>query len=78
MGRSDEALALYADITTRLPGEEPRCRYAALLIEQGKRGEALTVLSEVHKGLAKLRAQDKLANAAMFRWAEDQYQELRT
>lgn len=78
MGRGDEALALYADITTRLPGEEPRCRYAALLIEQGKRGDALTVLSEVHKGLAKLRAQDKLANAAMFRWAEDQYQELRT
>ena len=77
MGRADEALAIYREITTRLPGEEPRCRYAALLLEQGKSEDARAVLADVHKGVKNLRQQDRIANAEMFAWAEDQYQALR-
>lgn len=78
MNRADEALALYANIATRLPGEEVRCRYAALLLEQGKKAEAQAVLHDVHKGLAKLRKEDRAEHAAMFEWAEAQYTALRS
>lgn len=77
LGRDDEALALYQDIVTRLPGEEARCRYAALLLANGNRDDARMVLSDVHKGVKSLRQQDRNANAEMFAWAEDQYQALR-
>lgn len=78
LGRAEEAIATYADITTRLPGEEARCRYAALLLEQGKKAEAHTVLHDVHNGLAKLRKEDRAEHAAMFEWAEAQYTALRS
>jgi hypothetical protein len=78
LGRADEALAIYADITTRVPGEEARCRYAALLLETGKRDQAQAVLHDVHKGLAKLRKEDRAEHAAMFEWAEQQYSALRS
>lgn len=77
LGRKDEALALYADLVTRLPGEEGRCRYAALLIEQGRDKRALAVLEEVEQRMNLLDRTQRAAEADMYRWAMDQLRALR-
>ncbi|WP_404339079.1 tetratricopeptide repeat protein [Sphingomonas sp. MMS12-HWE2-04] len=69
LGRKQEALNLYADIVTRVPGEEARCRYAALLIEQGRERKALAVLEEVEARMRRLDRQQRAADAGMYRWA---------
>lgn len=71
LGRKDEALALYADIVTRIPGEEARCRYAALLIDQGRERRAMTVLEEVESRMKRLDRQQRAADADMYRWARE-------
>jgi hypothetical protein len=75
--RKDEALALYADIVTRLPGEEARCRYAALLIDQGRERQAMTVLEEVESRMKRLDRQQRAADADMYRWATETLGRLR-
>ena len=77
LGRKDEALAIYADLVTRLPGEEARCRYAALLIEQGWDNKALAVLEEVESRMKRLTRHQRAAEADMYRWAMDQLGKLR-
>ncbi len=77
LGRTDEALALYADIVTRLPGEEARCRYAALLIDQGRERQAMTVLEEVESRMKRLDRQQRAADADMYRWAGETLGRLR-
>ncbi|PTS91020.1 hypothetical protein DBR17_00300 [Sphingomonas sp. HMWF008] len=77
LGRKDEALALYADLVTRLAGEEARCRYAALLIEQGWDKKALAVLEEVEARMKLLDRQQRAAEAEMYRWAMARLAELR-
>ncbi|TPG54481.1 tetratricopeptide repeat protein [Sphingomonas glacialis] len=77
VGRSDEARALYADLVTRLPGEEGRCRYAALLLEQGAEREARTVLEEVEARMKLLNRHQRAAEAEMYRWAMARLAELR-
>ena len=77
LDRKDEALAIYADLVTRLPGEEARCRYAALLIEQGWDNKALTVLEEVESRMKRLTRHQRSAEADMYRWAMDQLGKLR-
>ena len=77
LGRKEEALALYADLVTRLPGEEGRCRYAALLLDQGWDKKALTVLEEVESRMKRLDRQQRAAEADMYRWAMDKLRELR-
>lgn len=77
LGRKDEALAIYADLVTRLPGEEARCRYAALLIEQGWDKKAQTVLEEVESRMKRLTRHQRAAEADMYRWAMDQLGKLR-
>jgi len=77
LGRRDEALAIYADLVTRLPGEEARCRYAALLIEQGWDKKALVVLEEVESRMKPLTRHQRAAEADMYRWAMDQLGKLR-
>lgn len=77
VGRKDEALALYADLVTRLPGEEGRCRYAALLLEQGKDATARTVLEEVEARMKLMDRQQRAAEADMYRWAMARLAELR-
>jgi hypothetical protein len=72
LGQKDEALAIYADLVTRLPGEEARCRYAALLIEQGWDNKALAVLEEVESRMKRLTRHQRSAEADMYRWAMDQ------
>lgn len=75
--RKDEALAVYADIVTRYPGEEVRCRYAALLIEQGRDRKALAVLEEVEARMKRLDRQQRAAEADMYRWAMERLAALR-
>jgi hypothetical protein len=77
VGRKDEALELYADLVTRLPGEEGRCRYAALLLEQGWDKKALVVLEEVEGRMKLLDRHQRAAEAEMYRWAMARLAELR-
>ncbi len=71
LGRKQEALDLYADLVTRMPGEEARCRYAALLIEQGRENKALGVLEEVEGRMRRLSRHQRAADAGMYRWAAE-------
>ena len=77
LGSKDEALAIYADLVTRLPGEEARCRYAGLLIEQGWDNKALTVLEEVESRMKRLDRGQRAAEANMYRWAMERLGQLR-
>jgi hypothetical protein len=77
LGRKDEALAIYADLATRLPGEEARCRYAALLLEQGRDEQARTVLEEVEARMKLLDRRQRAAEADLYRWATERLSELR-
>lgn len=77
LGRKEEALELYADLVTRLPGEEGRCRYAALLIEQGWERKALGVLEEVEGRMKLMDRSQRAAEAEMYRWATARLAELR-
>ena len=77
LDRNDEALAIYKDIVTRMPGEEARCRYAALLLELGRKHEAQGVLEEVEDRMKRLDRLQRMADAAMYRWAMDKLRELR-
>jgi hypothetical protein len=77
LDRKDEALAVYADLVTRLPGEEGRCRYAALLLDQGWDKKALAVLEEVEARMKRLDRQQRAAEADMYRWAMDTLRDLR-
>lgn len=77
LGRKEEALAMYADLVTRLPGEEGRCRYAALLLDQGWDKKARVVLEEVEARMKRLDRQQRAAEADMYRWAMDRLGELR-
>ncbi len=78
LNRTDEALELYADLITRMPGEEARCRYAALLIAQGWDRKALVVLEEVEKRMKQMDRQQRAAEADMYRWATETLAGLRS
>lgn len=77
LGRKDEAATIYADIVTRLPGDEARCRYAALLLELGRKREAEEVLAEVERRMKHLDRARRRAEAPMYDWAMQTLQELR-
>jgi hypothetical protein len=77
LDRKDEALALYADVATRMPGEEARCRYAALLLDQGWERKAVTVLEEVESRMKRLDRLQRAADADMYRWAGETLARLR-
>ena len=49
LGRKDEAASLYEDVIDRYAGIEARCRYAAMLIDQGEDLKARDQLREVEK-----------------------------
>ncbi|MEO7410386.1 MAG: hypothetical protein ABIU10_03565 [Sphingomicrobium sp.] len=78
LGRDDEAAALYADVVERYPGDEVRCRYAGLLIRQGKKGDARRLLSEVEHRLKHMTRQQRAADSAMYDWAMVELAKLRT
>jgi hypothetical protein len=77
LGRNAEALALYEDVVTRIPGEEARCRYAALLLAEGWERRAVKVLEEVESRMKRLDRQQRAADADMYRWATDTLARLR-
>jgi hypothetical protein len=78
LGQPGAARALYADVVTRIPGEEARCRYAALLIAEGDPAAARVVLEEVEFRMKRLDRQQRAAEADMYRWAMDTLTRLRT
>lgn len=69
LGRNGEAAAIYEDIVTRVPGEEARCRYAALLLEMKLPERARTVLEEVESRMRRLDQTQRAAEAEMYDWA---------
>jgi hypothetical protein len=69
LGRSEEAAALYADVVQRLPGDEARCFYAALLLKLGRKGQARLVLEEVEQRVKRLDRVRRAAQAPMYDWA---------
>lgn len=77
LGRRGEAIRLLEDVVTRLPGEEARCRYAALLLETGDTQRARSMLEEVEARMRRLDRQQRSADADMYRWATDRLRELR-
>ena len=78
LGRDDEALALYADVRERLAGDEGRCRYAALLLKKGKRGQARLVLEEVEHRMKRMDRPSRAADAQMYDWALRELNALRS
>jgi hypothetical protein len=76
LGRDDEALELFADVMTRTPGEEARCRYAALLLATSYEKKARAVVEEVEARMKRLDRQQRVADADMYRWATDQLKAL--
>lgn len=77
LGRSGEAVTLYEDIVTRLPGEEARCRYSALLLEMGKTAEARTHLEMVEQRIKYASEARDPGDRAMIDWAMQQLRSLR-
>lgn len=75
--RNEEALAVYADVVTRLPGEEARCRYAALLLAEGWENKARKQLEEIEARAKRLDRQQRAAEGEMYRWAADTLARLR-
>lgn len=69
LGRDEEALSLYADVSARLPGDEARCHYAALLIKNDRKPQARRVLEEVEHRLKRLDVAARRAQAPMYDWA---------
>ncbi len=78
IGDADAALAVYADIVTRMPGEEVRCRYAALLLDQGYGPRARAVLEEVEARMKRLDRTQRTADAEMYKWATEKLRDLHT
>lgn len=78
MGSNDEALAIYSDISDRIPGDEARCRYAALLIKAGRKAEAQRVLEDVEHRMKLIDRHTRAAEAPMYEWAMKELGALRT
>jgi hypothetical protein len=77
LGRTDEALALYAEIVERLPGDEARCRYAALLLKAGRKADARRVLEDVEHRMRYLDRHTRTREAPMYEWAMKELTALR-
>jgi hypothetical protein len=60
-----------------MPGEEARCRYAALLLSEGWERKAIAVLEEVESRMKRLDRQQRAADADMYRWAMETLRGLR-
>ena len=78
LNRNDEALDLYSDIVERVPGDEARCRFAALLLKVGRRDEARRVLEDVEHRMKFIDRHMRAADAPMYDWAMRELHALRT
>lgn len=77
LGRDDEAGAIYTDLVDRYPGDEVRCRYAGLLLKQGRKTQARRLLDEVEHRLKRMDRHQRVADAPMYDWAMTKLKELR-
>ena len=77
LGRHDEALPPYADVSTRLPGDEARCRHAGLLLKIGRHRDARMVLQEVEQRLKHVDRHRRAADAPMYDWAMEELASLK-
>ncbi len=75
-GRGGDALALYRAMVERVPGDEVRCRMAAILIAEGDKAAARAVLNEVEMRKKRTPPAMLKANAAMYDWAKRMLAEL--
>jgi hypothetical protein len=75
--RTDEAVAIFRDVGTRMPGGEAQCREAALLIADGRDCEAITPLAEAMRRAKSLDRYEKVRDREMYAWAEKTLAELR-
>jgi hypothetical protein len=78
LGERRQAEALYEDLVNRYPGDEVRCRYAALLVADGRDGEARALLEEVEARARRLTRQQRSGQNAMYDWAAKELARLRT
>ena len=62
----------------RVPGDEARCRYAALLLKVGRKDEARRVLEDVEHRMKYLDRLTRLSEAQMYEWAMKELTALRT
>ena len=76
-GEREAAARTYADIVSRLPGDEARCRYAALLLDLGRRADARAQLEEVEARAKRLSRQARGSDGQMYTWAAARLSELR-
>jgi hypothetical protein len=77
LGDKTGAAFIFDDIVTRLPGEEARCRYAALLLEIGDKTRAIAQLEEIEKRMKRMDRTQRAAEADMYDWAMAQLKTLR-
>ncbi|HEY0629100.1 MAG TPA: hypothetical protein VGD23_07205 [Sphingomicrobium sp.] len=77
LGRDKEAEGLYAELVNRYPGDEVRCRYAGLLLKQGRKTEARRLLDEVEHRLKRMERHQRAADGPMYDWAMTKLAELR-
>lgn len=77
IGGKPEAEMIYADIVTRLAGEEARCRDAALLLERGAIAPARVLLEEVEVRMKRLDRLQRAPDADMYSWAMAELAKLR-
>ncbi len=78
LGRNTDASLIYDDIILRVPGEEARCRYAALLLKTNQEARARTILEEVEGRMKRLNRTQRSAESEMYDWAMGQLAMLRT
>jgi hypothetical protein len=78
LARNDEALEHYADVVERIPGDEARCRYAALLLKVGRKEEARRVLEDVEHRMRYIDRHTRMSEAQMYDWAMKELSALRT
>lgn len=76
-GEVESALALYEEVGRRMPGAEAQCRRAALLIRQGRKQEALSVLLEIERLAQRLDRFQRAEHADMYQWAKTSLTELK-
>lgn len=77
LGRDAEAATIYANLVDRFPGDEVRCRYAGLLLKQGRKTDARRLLDEVEHRLKRMDRHQRASNAPMYDWAMAKLAELR-
>lgn len=75
-GRPADALALYRAIVERVPGDEVRCRMAAILIGQGDRAGARALLQDVERRMKRMPPATVKADSDMYDWAKRTLTEL--